>query len=73
MGRHISPTRCTLPTSTGTQALFSLEELQVIHGVTGTRLVELDAENLDERARHPGAEADRRSGLPLDGDVLRFP
>ena len=37
-----------------------LEELQVIHGVTGVQLVEFDAAALDERARHPGAEPENR-------------
>ena len=46
-----------------------LEELQVIHGVTGTRLVELDAENLDERARHPGADPESLYGRSLQGGM----
>ena len=46
-----------------------LEELQVIHGVTGTRLVELDAENLDERAKHPGAEPESLYGRSLQGGM----
>jgi len=45
-----------------------LEKLQVVHGTAGTRLVELDAADLDERAKHPGAAEDLH-GRSIEGGM----
>ncbi len=46
-----------------------LEELQIAHGTAGTRLVELDAADLDERVKHPGAEPESLYGRSIEGGM----
>lgn len=46
-----------------------LEELQIAHGTAGTRLVELDAADLDERVKHPGAEPENLYGRSIEGGM----
>lgn len=46
-----------------------LEELQVMHGATGARLLDFDAADLDERVRHPGAEPEGRYGRSIEGGM----
>ena len=46
-----------------------LEELQVLHGDTGSSLVEFDSADLDERVRHPGAEAENLHDRSIEGGM----